>query len=353
MKLSLITVAIVLLAFGASMLRVGDLPVGQSETTPASIESGLKSPAQSNSSFALRASGIIEGRTETIDLRARIAEQIVSVHVIEGAKVAEGEVLISLDSERLIQQRDLAQAQLEMANAKKLRLTNGARNSEIETAKQEYEAWLAPLWNAERALERGKRLIESQAISQNEMDTLIANVESSRGKAAAAKARLDTLQLPARADELSAAVADVRAAEASLKIAEINLKRSLVLAPISGTILNVDARVGELTGPDVLEPLVVIADTSQLHAIAEVDEFDALSVQLGQSCEVTSDANEGVLATGRVVEVEPRMQPKKTFGQWAGERNDTFSRRVKVVLDEDLNLPIGLPVEVAIKTSKN
>ena len=86
-----------------------------------------------------------------------------------------------------------------------------------------------------------------------------------------------------------------------------------------------------------------------MHAVAEVDEFDALRVKLGQRCEITSDASDGLLAIGRIVEIEPWMNQKKMFGQWAGERNDTFSRKVRIELEDSIELPIGLPVEVAIQ----
>lgn len=299
----------------------------------------------------LRAPGKIEGTTETIELRTRISEQIVVVHVTKGIQVSRGDLLVSLDSVQLIQKRDLAKAQFEIAIAKKERLENGPRSSEIEAAHQDYEASVSPLWSAERALTRGIKLFNSNAISQQSLDELNANVNAIRAIAAASKARLTTIKLPARTDEMAAANAEMRAAESRLMIAQTNLERTQLRAPIDGRILDVKAKIGELTGPDSLEPMIIMVDTSQLHAIAEVDEFDALRVELGQRCEITSDASDGILAVGQIVEIEPQMQPKRMFGQWAGERNDTFSRRVKIALEDRADLPIGLPIEVAIKAN--
>ncbi len=83
-----------------------------------------------------------------------------------------------------------------------------------------------------------------------------------------------------------------------------------------------------------------------------MDEYDALRVQIGQQCEITSDAATGVIARGRVTEIEPQMNPKRMFGQWAGERSDTFSRRVWIDLERCDDLPIGLPVDVYIRAAE-
>lgn len=307
-------------------------------------------PEHSPVGATLRAPGKIEGLTETVEVRARIDEQITKIHVAEGEQVSKGDLLVSLDSESLIEEKRLAAALLQLAVAKKQRLENGARSSEIEAAKQEYEANLTPLWSAERSFQRGQSLFEGKAISQQALDELRASVDLLKAKSAAAQARLETLKLPARVDELSAANADIQAARSRLNLASIRLKHSQLTAPFAGQVLEVNARIGELTGPKSQEPMIVMVDTSQLHAVAEVDEFDALRVKLGLSCQITSDANEGILAVGKIIAVEPRMQQKKIYGQWAAERNDTFSRRVRIALEQQKQLPIGLPVEVVIST---
>jgi multidrug resistance efflux pump len=298
----------------------------------------------------VRAAGRIEGRTEAIELRARVSEQVREIHVREGQWVGKGEVLVSLDADRLTSEHDLADALLSEAEAKKLRLENGYRESEIETARSEYEAKLARLAGAEKSHQRAVALLATNAISTQELDDRLADVDSWRATSAAAQKRLELLELPPRDDDLLAATAAVRAARSRREIAQINLDRSRILAPCEGKILAIEAEPGELTGPDSPTPLVVISDTSQLRAMAEVDEYDALKIALGQACQITADGAEGILAEGQVVEIEPRMNPKKTYGQWAGERTDTFSRRVWIALEKtSLDLPVGLPVDVYIE----
>jgi len=303
-------------------------------------------------SSSVRAAGRIEGRSEEIELRARMNEQISNIHVRHGQYVSAGDVLVSLDSDRLVSERDLAAALLAEAKARKERLVNGYRPSEIETARQQYQAAMAEVDGAEKAYDRALKLRQQSAISQQSIDDLYSQLNAFRARANAARASFDTIDAPPREDELLAADAAIAAAQSRLRIAQINLDRAEIRAPMDGKVLAVEAKIGELTGPDSAEPLVVLADTARLRAVAEVDEYDALRVQIGQQCEVTSDAATGVIARGRVTEIEPQMNPKRMFGQWAGERSDTFSRRVWIDLERCDDLPIGLPVDVYIRAAE-
>ncbi|EMI16541.1 secretion protein HlyD family protein [Rhodopirellula maiorica SM1] len=346
MKLFISTIVVVLVCVPALLVYENQRQSQLSDN----IRMDATEVSRSLDTVVIRAAGRIEGRTEQIDLRARIAEQIDQIHVTQGQWVEAGEVLLSLDSELLLQERNLAAAMLEMEEAKKERLENGYRPSEIETAKQEYHAAVARLEGAQKTYDRGVKLSENNAISWQTLDNMLVDLGSLRATAAAAKSRLETLEMPPRNDDMMAAMASVRAAESRLRIAQINLDRSRITAPSAGRILSVDAEVGEMTAPTSAKPLIIMSDTSQLRAVAEVDEYDALNVVVGQVCAIKSDAAEGILAKGEVVEIEPLMNPKQMFGQWAGERTDTYSRRVWINLDDAVDLPVGLPVEIYIET---
>lgn len=348
---------IIVFAFGTLLFVFEQRGTGELNPLSSVPKSNWVWPQASGSNTAreqapksVRAAGKIEGLTESVELRSRIAEQIRDVHVTKGMWVSRGDVLISLDSDHLVQERDLATAMLELAIAKRQRLEKGARPSEIDAARNEYESTLSPLWSAERALKRGLRLLEDNAIGQQDFDELQARAESLRASSGAAQARLKTLQLPAHVDDVAAAEAEIQAARSRLEIAQIRLERSQIKAPIEGCILDINARTGELASPDLGTPLIVVVDNRRLHAVAEVDEFDALKVRLGQKCEITADAHEGIIATGTIVEIEPQMDRKQIVSQWADERNDTFAREVRIALENPIDdLPIGLPIEIAIQ----
>ncbi|MCG8648367.1 MAG: secretion protein HlyD, partial [Pirellulales bacterium] len=255
MRQPIIIIATVVL-LGTSLLLIDQgrrSRPGVRDSTFAQPASHTKTPART-----VRAAGQIQGRTEAIELRARVSEQIQQIHVRRGQWVAADEVLISLDAGSLAAERDLAAALLAEAEAKKERLENGHRQSEIETARQEYRATTARVAGAEKAYNRALKLSLSDAVSQQTVDDLLTDLNSARATSAAAKSRLETLEAPPRHDDLLAANAAVRAAMARLKIAEVNLQRSQIRAPSSGRILSVEGERGELTGPDSSEPLVIM-----------------------------------------------------------------------------------------------
>ena len=56
-----------------------------------------------------------------------------------------------------------------------------------------------------------------------------------------------------------------------------------IRAPIAGTILQMNAKIGELASPSAPQPLLLLADVSALRVRAEVDERDIERIKIGQS----------------------------------------------------------------------
>ena len=298
------------------------------------------------------APGLVEGTTQPSELRFEVSGRIVQLNVQPGSWVRRGDLIATVNSEAYHQKTELMAARLLHAQAVKNRLMQGAKVSEIETARQEFQAALPLFQNAERLFERRMRLFEQNAISRQSLDDAKAAANSSGAAVLAAKARLETLQSPAHKGDLKAANAQIQIAAADLKIAQQNVEDCMLVAPSDGVILKIQSRVGELVGPEAVAPVVTLVDNRSLYVAAEVDEYDALDIRLGQNCEVTSDAHEGVLAIGRVVEIEPGMKRKRILGRVADERLDAYSRIVKISLPPEVKLPIGFPVEVAIRASE-
>ncbi|MEL6107284.1 MAG: efflux RND transporter periplasmic adaptor subunit [Planctomycetota bacterium] len=300
----------------------------------------------------VHAAGRVEGKEEPLLIRPEFAGLVRELYVVRGARVSGGTKLFVLDRQRYAAQRDLAVAALAAAEADKRVLIAGARASEIEAARQEMLAAQARLGRAQRSYERAQKLAERRAVSVQELEHALGEYESFRAMLLASQQRYETIKAPPRVEDLTRADAAIASARASLQIAEVDLAKCTVTAPTSGVILDVNIGVGEWISPQTGEPAIEMADTSELRIVADVDEHDALFVQLGQTCEITSDAMESRRLSGVVIEIEPRMEPKKIYGGWAGERNESHARRVWIRLESSLTLPIGLPVEVEIIPSR-
>ena len=77
--------------------------------------------------------------------------------------------------------------------------------------------------------------------------------------------------------------AEVASAKANQQVAEQNLAKTVIKAPIAGTLIKIRAWPGErITDQGLLE----IADLTQLDVVAEVYEADLPKVQVGQKAEI-------------------------------------------------------------------
>lgn len=318
-------------------------------TTRATSEKPLvESQPIAVSAKRVHAAGRVEGKDEALLIRPEFAGLVRELYVTRGAQVSTGTKLFVLDQQRYIAQRNLAAAALAAAEADKRVLIAGARTSEIEAARQDMLAAQARLGRASRTYYRAQRLAEQNAISVEELERALGEYESFQAMLLASQQRYETSKAPPRDEDLARADAAIASARASLQIAEVDLAKCTVTAPTSGIVLDVNIGIGEWISPQTEEPAIEMADTSELRIVADIDEHDALFVQLGQRCEITSDALESRRLNGTVIEIEPRMEPKKIYGGWAGERNETHSRRVWIRVESGVTLPIGLPVEVEI-----
>jgi HlyD family secretion protein len=154
-----------------------------------------------------------------------------------------------MDDEQQRYQLALAAADLRFAQAERERLVNGARQQERSEAESLWRAKQAELEGAERAWRRGQRLLQRNAIAQQQVDDQRTVVTALEAEVQAAQAHREKLAADARNDEMSMADARIEAAQARLELAKVQLERTALRAPLRGQVLQVNVDVGELVGP--------------------------------------------------------------------------------------------------------
>jgi macrolide-specific efflux system membrane fusion protein len=118
--------------------------------------------------------------------------------------------------------------------------------------------------------------------------------ESSRMALSSAKARVDAIG------------AQVRQLEATLKIEEDSRQLTQVAAPISGTVVTVAARVGQMVNvAQPAMPLIRIADLSKLTVAARVAERDVTRLRVGMQATFTTPGYPGRQWSGKLRQVIP------------------------------------------------
>jgi HlyD family secretion protein len=138
----------------------------------------------------------------------------------------------------------------------------------------------------------------------------------------------------------------VNVARAEAAAAAAAMERLAIRAPMSGTVLQVNAKPGELATPSTAQPLLIIGDVSALRVRAELDERDVGEVKIGQSAVIRADAFRGREFAGKVSFIAPIVEPGRISAR--GQRSVTDVDVVEVLVDvaQPDPLAVGMKVDV-------
>ena len=335
-----------IIVFSLMVIAVVVAALGNRITAPQSVARVEQS--QTAALSRIYAAGRVEGATSRIELRPPLSGRVTEVFVTEGQEVTAGQVLLSQDDRHFIHQVDLASAELAAARAELQRLLNGPTDHELGEAAAMYEAKVAELKHTQLTWDRIGQLHQASAIPAQQADDQRSHARrGSNPTWPRQRPDLDNLKTQPRADEVRLAETRVSAAQARLDWMQAELDRTQLKSPIAGQILRVDAKAGEMTGPNSPEAAIVMADLSRLTVRAYVEELDAPRIRVGMPATITADGVPGHEFPGRVVRVSPMMGPKSIRSDDPAERHDTKAREVWIDLTGPTEgLIFGLRVDV-------
>jgi HlyD family secretion protein len=113
-------------------------------------------------------------------------------------------------------------------------------------------------------------------------------VRSAQATLDQAKATLSLKKAPARAEDVEIAKAQTLSAQGQVDSAEVALNNTVLRAPASGTITQVDIKLGEQA--QAMKEVMKLQNVGELYAEALVSEADIASVLVGQTIDNTFDA---------------------------------------------------------------
>jgi RND family efflux transporter MFP subunit len=173
-------------------------------------------------------------------------------------------------------------------------------SSELATAESEYLAMLAELEADHQKLERTEKLVKLGAASQQEQEGVVAD---HAGHEAHVRQATERLKLLGASDHQIAA----------LKQAEQIDPFLTVPAPINGIVLSRTANLGLVTNP--AQELFTVADLSKVWVMASINEKDFSTIPVGTAATVTASAYPGRVWRGRVVYIQPQVDPNTRTAQ--------------------------------------
>ncbi|MGJ5202379.1 HlyD family secretion protein [Bradyrhizobium sp. HKCCYLR20261] len=293
------------------------------------------------------APGRVEPASGLIKLGAPVVGAIQEVLVKPGDAVFAGQALVRLtDAEARAQ---LASAEAQAAMRKRVR------------NKESTPSGAGPRRRAEDGVADAQAAVFDARIA---LDKAVAERRADRGADSdvdAARTQLTTAQakLDQQTDDLRKVTADaplpvsaegqLNVARSELQAARAGLEKLTLRAPLDGTVLQVNARAGEIASPQSTPPLVLLGDMSSLRVRAELDQRDLDKIKPGQQAVVRSDAFRGRDVAGKVAAVAPLVESSRTAA--LSQRNMTDVDVVEVLVDlaEPGPFAVGMKVDVYFK----
>jgi HlyD family secretion protein len=245
-----------------------------------------------------------------VNVSSNITGVLLELKVGIGSTVEKGEVIGQIDTSRYKAQVEQQQAQVRSAGA------------DVQRAKANAE-YLA---SEEK---RTEQLVKSGVASEAEL-----------AKAASARALAES--------ERAAAESRARMMRATLDEAQSALGWATLTAPVAGTVLAVNHRVGErVRGSDFAEDVILtLGSLGEVWVRLEVGEQDVIYIKPGQPATIEIDAFGDRVFTGKVIDAGRDAIVKN-----AGTENEVTSFPVWVALDEDPPRALsGMSAQVNIST---
>ena len=198
--------------------------------------------------------------------------------------------------------------------------------------------YLSILADAQRKYDDAVRLLNNLEGNPNDIDMAVAeaNLLLAQAKLSLAEKDYADVKNGPDPDQLELDQAHLSAAEAALVAAQKSLSDSELVAPISGTVVQLDLKPGEQAIPGKLA--AVIADFSKWKVeTKDLNEMDVPAIHTGQAVQVTPDALPDLKLPGKV----------ESISQISVEKFGDVTYTAKINLDEaDPNLRWGMTVKV-------
>jgi len=304
----------------------------------------------------LTANGTIEA-TE-IKVCSEIGGTLKKIYIQEGDSVKPGDILAEIDDEQYKINLESAQAQLKESKASLSEVEAGARNQELTAARNEIQRIKAQLSAAEKTLafeqknlNRFNVLYKQGSITKNELEaqelklkTAEETLNSLQAQINAAKARLSLLEAGARSETFDKLSSGVEMASLKVRMAKLNLAKTKIKAPSSGTVISRNFEIGEVIPPGV--EVVTLLDTKNLWLNSYVPEDQLDKVRKDQLVNLMVDAYPGDIFKGKVEFISPKPEFTPRSLQTKKDRvNLVFRVKIRVINGREKLLP-GMPVDV-------
>jgi HlyD family secretion protein len=227
------------------------------------------------------ASGTLNAVT-TVQVGSQISGQVLEIFADFNTQVKKGQIIARIDPATFDLRVNQTRADLDAAKS-----AVAVAMSTLAAQKAELGRVKVNLADAERDLGRKKMLVEKNFISPAELDKARTLYEATREQQKSVEA-----QIQVNESQVESARAAVKQRDALLKQAQVDLERTIIRAPVDGTVIlrNIDA--GQTVAASLQAPVLftIAQDLRDMQVEAAIDEADVGRLRVGQQASFTVDA---------------------------------------------------------------
>jgi len=240
------------------------------------------------------ASGTLNAVT-TVQVGSQISGQVKEIYADFNSAVKQNQIIARIDPATFELRVNQARADVDAAQS-----AVAVAGASLAAQQAELARVRINLADAERDYERKKSLVEKNYLSPAELDKARTVLDATREqlKAVAAQQRVAEAQV-------RSALAAVKQRESLLRQAQVDLERTIIRAPVDGTVIlrNVDA--GQTVAASLQAPVLftIARDLRDMQVEAAIDEADVGRLRAAQAVSFTVDAFPRRSFAGEIVQI--------------------------------------------------
>ena len=276
--------------------------------------------------------GVVEPPGGVVSVTSPLSGIVAAIAVVPGDRVAKGDVLFVLDDSEVAADVAIRRAALEAKRAELAQMKAGAHPEAIRAEEHRVEGLKTNVERAQDAFERVSRLAGQGALAQDDYRQKRFALEIEKAEHARVRAELSKLRAGPRRTDLEVLERQIVLEESQLDRALVNLRRTVVRAPMDALVVRVNLRRGEFISTDFAsESSVVLAADGPLTVKVQITEEEVGRIRPGIPAEAAPRGRSGVRIPLRFLRIEPYVTSKKEF---SGKSTERLDARVFAVIYE-------------------
>lgn len=289
------------------------------------------------------ARGIVEPRDGSIGIYPVRADRVEELCVQENQEVKAGDVLYTMRTRGLQDERRILEAQLQAAQANCQYLREQPRASDMAPLEAAVTVRRVEQDRLATRLARLEKLYP-MAVSQDELDNEQKLYEAAVASLRLAEAELAQVKAGVSAHQIAQAEAQAAQIQAQLDQLDTQMQESVLRSPIDGVVMKINIHKGEyisLFNPvrDDATSTPVVVGSKTLQVRVDVDETDAILLNGPHDATATLKGDGTCRLNLRFNRIQPMAVPKRNLAGFGAERIDV--RVVQLIYDVE---PPGFPL---------